>query len=73
MATQTISCGKLSVMSAIRTTHLAKTSVVRAVPCSRPSQIDAFAPQRSVSMRSRKVSTVTRAAGNGLSIDLRGK
>lgn len=73
MASQTISRAQ-TVISAMRTTHVARANVTRAVTVARPSKTAAFAPQRAIAIRSRKASTVCASAhGNGLAIDLRGK
>lgn len=77
MATQTFSRAQ-NVLGALRNGHFARPSVaVQAAFVSRSSQATVFAPQRAVSVRSRKASTITAAAGNGavssgLPIDLRG-
>ena len=72
MASQTLSRAQ-TVITAMRTTNVAKANVTRAVAVARPSQIASFGSQRCLVARSRKASTVCASAhGNGLSIDLRG-
>jgi hypothetical protein len=73
MASQTLSRAQ-TVISAMQRTHVARANAARAVQVSRPSQIAIFGPQRSIAIRSRKLSTVSVTAnGDGLTIDLRGK